>query len=93
MSDDPTGQFDDDDTAEFDHTRQMPIAPLDTAPEVDLDKIDQGEALAFMAKRFALWAVPLLAISALLVALGIPIWIIGIAMGAALILLIFEIEL
>jgi hypothetical protein len=93
MSDDPTWQFDDDDTAELDHTRQMPTAPLDSRPEVDLDKVDQGEAFGFMAKRFALWAVPLLAISALLVALGIPIWITAIAVGAALILLIFEIEL
>jgi len=98
MSDDPTRPFDDDDTAEIDRTRQMPTAPsdsnsLDSAAEVDLDKADQGEALRFMAKRFAIWAVPLLAISALLVALGIPVWIIAIAMGIALLLLIFEIEL
>ena len=98
MSDDPTRPFDDDDTAEIDHTRPMPTAPLDSnssdsAAAVDLDKADQGEALRFMAKRFAIWAVPLLAISALLVALGIPIWITAVAVGAALLLLIFEIEL
>lgn len=93
MSDDHTEAFDNDDTAELDHTRQMPTTPQPVEPEVDLDKVDQSEALGFMAKRFAIWAVPLLAISILLVALGLPVWIIAIAMGIAFILLIFEIEL
>lgn len=66
-----------------------------TEPEEtrDPDGDARNEALRFMARRTAIWAVPLALVGALLVGLGIPVWISVIAMLVVLAVLVFEIDL
>lgn len=66
---------------------------VDDAPEDDPDRASRDEALQFIARRTLIWAIPLTLIGALLVGLGIPVWISVIAMVLMLIVLVFEIDL
>ena len=66
---------------------------VDDAPEDDPDRASRDEALQFIARRTLIWAIPLTLIGALLVGLGIPLWISVIAMVLTLIVLVFEIDL
>lgn len=59
----------------------------------DPDKASRDEALRFIARRTLIWAVPLTLIGALLVGLGIPVWISVGAMVLTLIVLVFEIDI
>ena len=67
--------------------------PVDERPDEDPDRASRDEALQFIARRTAIWALPLALIGALLVGLGIPVWISVIAMVVMLIVLVFEIDL
>ncbi len=62
-------------------------------PIEDPDAASREEALRFIARRTAIWAVPLTLIGALLIGLGIPWWISVGAMAIVLIILIFEIDI
>lgn len=66
---------------------------MDDAPDDDPDRASRDEALQFIARRTLIWAVPLTLIGALLVGLGIPVWISVIAMILMLVVLVFEIDL
>lgn len=46
-----------------------------------------------LARRAAIWVVPLILLGVLLTALGIPGWISTIAMVVAMIILVFEVEI
>ncbi len=59
----------------------------------DPDAEARSEALRFMARRAAIWALPLTLVGALLVALGIPLWISVLAMLGVLAVVVFEIDL
>ncbi len=59
----------------------------------DPDKASRDEALKFIGRRTAIWAIPLTLIGALLVGLGIPVWISVGAMVLMLIVLVFEIDI
>jgi len=61
------------------------------SPDPDGDA--RNEALRFMARRTAIWAVPLALVGLLLVGLGIPLWISVVAMLVVLAVLVLEIEL
>ena len=63
---------------------------FDETPDPDSDA--RSEALRFIARRTAIWAVPLAAVGALLVGLGIPLWISVVAMLIVLAVLVFEID-
>ena len=52
-----------------------------------------GDALRVMTRRALLFAVPLLLIGVLLVALGLPVWLIVIALVLSLVIVVFEIDL
>ncbi len=58
----------------------------------DLDEEARADALYFILRRTGLWAIPLGIVGALLVALGIPLWLTVIAMVTTLIILVFEID-
>ena len=62
-------------------------------PDPDLDAEVRAEALYFVFRRTAIWAIPLTIVGALLVALGIPLWISVIAMVLVLAMLVFEVEI
>ena len=66
---------------------------MDDHADDDPDRASRNEALQFIARRAGIWAIPLTLIGALLVGLGIPVWISVVAMVAMLILLVFEIDL
>lgn len=59
----------------------------------DPDRASRDEALQFIARRTLIWALPLTLIGALLVGLGIPLWISVVAMVLMLIVLVFEIDI
>lgn len=68
--------------------------PGDTGPDGDdLDRDAREEALRHVGRRVLIWALPLTLCGALLVGLGIPVWISVIAMLAVLAVLVFEIDL
>lgn len=99
--DDPTAELPNlsaDPTTELDPTTSLPSSGAHSADPfaetpVDPDRVDQAEVLRFMARRLLLWGVPLVLIGILLVALGLPAWIIAIALAVALAIVVFEIEL
>lgn len=66
---------------------------MDDRPDDDPDQASREEALRFIARRTLIWAIPLALVGALLVGLGIPVWISVIAMVLMLIVLVFEIDL
>jgi hypothetical protein len=85
-----------DPTEPLDGTTPLPSPEPTAAPEEpapDPDRVDQAEVLRFMARRLLIWAVPLVLIGVLLVALGLPIWIIVVALMAALAIVVFELDL
>jgi hypothetical protein len=99
-ADDPTHEMSsapgDDPTDRLEATTPLPAAGSDstpTSPDVDPDRVDQAEALRFMARRLLIWAVPLLLLGILSVALGLPVWLIVIALLVALAVAVFEIDL
>ncbi len=59
--------------------------------EPDPDAEVRAEALYFVFRRTAIWAIPLTIVGALLVALGIPLWISVVAMLLVLAMLVFEV--
>ncbi len=66
--------------------------PTPEGPE-DPDADARAEALRFMGRRAAIWALPLTLVGGLLVALGIPLWISVLAMVGVLAVVVFEIDL
>ncbi|MDH3753011.1 MAG: hypothetical protein OEU32_03980 [Acidimicrobiia bacterium] len=85
---DPTSQLPD----ELDPTRGQPDQGA-FAPPRDADEVEQAAALRYLARKTLIWAVPLLLLGILLVALGLPVWLVIIGLVAALAIVIFEIEL
>ena len=63
----------------------------EAGPDPDSDA--RKDALQFMARRTAIWALPLALVALLMTGLGIPLWISVIAMLAVLAVLVFEIDL
>ena len=61
--------------------------------ETDPDAEVRAEALYVVFRRIAIWAIPLMLAGALLVALGIPLWISMVAMLLVLAMLVFELEI
>lgn len=59
----------------------------------DLDRASRNEALRVVARRAAIWMVPLAIVGALLVGLGIPLWISVGAMVLMLAILVFEVDI
>ncbi len=59
----------------------------------DPDQEARNEALAHVGKRLAIWALPLTVVGALLVGLGIPLWISVIAMVVVLAILVLELDI
>ena len=85
-----------DPTEPLDGTTPLPSPEPTAAPEEpapDPDRVDQTEVLRFMARRLLIWGVPLVLIGVLLVALGLPVWIIVVALMAALAIVVFELDL
>jgi hypothetical protein len=85
-----------DPTEPLDGTTPLPSPGATAAreePAPDPDRVDQAEVLRFMARRLLIWGVPLVLIGVLLVALGLPVWIIVVALAAALAIVVFELDL
>jgi hypothetical protein len=59
----------------------------------DLDRASRNEALRAVARRAAIWMVPLAIVGALLAGLGIPLWISVGAMVLMLAILVFEVDI
>ncbi len=59
----------------------------------DPDRDARSEALRFIGRRTLVWALPLALVGALLVGLGIPIWVSIIAMLLVLLVLVLELDL
>ena len=59
----------------------------------DPDAEAQSEALRFILRRTAIWALPLALVGALLVGLGIPLWISVVAMLVVLAIVVLELDL
>ena len=59
----------------------------------DPDREARNEALAHIGKRTLIWALPLTVVGALLVGLGIPLWISVIAMVVVLAILVLELDI
>lgn len=66
-------------------------ARVSEAPDPDDDA--RREAARFIARRTAIWAVPLTLVGILLSALGIPVWISVAAMVILLVVLVLEIDI
>jgi len=66
--------------------------PRDDDRIVDPDAEARSEALRFVARRTAVWAVPLTLVGLLLIGLGIPWWISVLAMLSVLAVLVFELD-
>jgi len=85
-----------DPTEPLDGTAPLPSPEPTLAGEElspDPDRADQAEVLRFMARRLLIWGVPLILVGVLLVALGLPVWIIVVALAAALAIVVFELDL
>lgn len=83
-----------DPTEPLDDTTPLPSPePTAAREEPDPDRVDQAEVLRFMARRLLIWGAPLVLIGVLLVALGLPVWIIVVALLAALAIVVFELDL
>ncbi len=65
----------------------------DAGGQPDEDAEVRSEALRFILRRTMIWAVPLALVAALLVALGIPVWISVVAMLVVLVVVVFEVDL
>ena len=61
-------------------------------PERTEDDQARVETIRFIARRTVIWFAPLLAIGILLVALGLPVWIVVIALVVALAIAVFELN-
>ena len=59
----------------------------------DLDRESRNQALRVIARRAAIWMVPLTVVGALLIGLGIPLWISVGAMVLMLAILVFEVDI
>ncbi len=59
-------------------------------PKSPKDRATQRDAAIELTKRVAIWAVPLSLISALLIALGLPWWIVALAIVMFVLYLLFE---
>lgn len=59
----------------------------------DLDRESRNDALRVVGRRAAIWAVPLAIVGALLVGLGIPLWISVGAIVLVLAILVFEVDI
>lgn len=62
-------------------------------PDTGEDDQARSEAIRFMAKRLLIWLGPLVLVGILLVALGLPVWVVVIAVAAALAIVVFELDL
>ncbi len=85
-----------DPTEPLDGTTPLPApepSPEPVGQTRDPDRVDQAEVVRFMARRLLIWGVPLVLIGLLLVALGLPVWIIVIALAASLAIVVFELDL
>ena len=67
----------------------------DEDPEAPRTEDDQAraETIRFIARRTLIWFVPLLLVGILLVALGLPVWVVVIALAVALAIVVFELDL
>lgn len=63
------------------------------ATDADPDDAVRREALRFVLRRTAAWAVPLFLLGWLISALGIPWWLSALAMTATLAALVFELDI
>ena len=91
--DDPTGEGGPDDadpTDELDPTTRLPRPELEPAEAHRLSPTDTQRS---MARRALFLTIPLLLIGALLVALGLPVWLIVIALAVSLAIVVFEVDL
>ena len=87
-------ESDADPTVELDSTTELNVAKEKASSRGrDLDRVDQGAALRFMARRVIVWAVPLVLVGILLVGLGLPVWVIVVALATAMAIVVFEFEL
>ncbi len=59
----------------------------------DLDRESRNQAMRVVARRAAIWMVPLTVVGALLIGLGIPLWISVGAMVLMLAILVFEVDI
>jgi len=59
----------------------------------DEDDQARADAIRFMARRVLIWFAPLLVVGILLVALGLPVWIVVVALTVALAIVVFELDL
>lgn len=66
--------------------------PIDDAA-ADPDRLVQGEAIRFVARRALIWFVPLVALGVLLAILGLPTWIVIAVVIVAFGVVIFELDL
>ena len=67
----------------------------DQDPDEPRTEDDQArvETLRFIARRTLIWFAPLVAVGILLVALGLPVWIVVVALAIALAIVVFELDL
>jgi hypothetical protein len=66
---------------------------MDPLDQPDPDREARNEALAHVSKRLAIWAIPLAVVGALLVGLGIPLWISIVAILVVLVVLVLELDI
>lgn len=58
-----------------------------------LDRQDQSDAIRFVARRALIWFFPMVGVGILLVLLGLPAWLVAIAVLIAYGIVVFELDL